>query len=202
MEEQSGEDYWTIHDDYAVQYFGFVPQTLFNGMYNVIWEYTKEAMSTLNENVLFTFKEKISEEELHSNSLQQKKMAMDRLNAKFDKAECYMNNNVFQIPKHIVLPEDKINVDAPCTVDEMKQLDDELHKVLDNITAVKYANSQLQEQIKKIGHVQNDVDNVLFTLDKIHYDVSTQSQNLTNTTKNYHKVMNFLEKNQMTSDHS
>lgn len=44
---------------------------------------------------------------------------------------------MFSIPNNIVLPEDRQQVENPCTEEEMNKLDDEVKHVIDRIIAVR-----------------------------------------------------------------
>ncbi|WAR28809.1 MIS12-like protein [Mya arenaria] len=175
---EDGVDMSSTDDEYAVQYFGFHPQAFMNGMYNAILEYLQEARTALNDAILSTFRDTVSQSELEQVSLQQSNVAVERLNDKFDKAEVYLNLNVFSIPPELVLPEDQVHEDPSCSKEKLAALDTDIQDVTDRIIAVKYANVVLRERLQEIEELQKQMDATLTTVDKLHSTVATESGDL------------------------
>ncbi|KAH3805456.1 hypothetical protein DPMN_133759 [Dreissena polymorpha] len=96
----------------------------------------QDARTTLNDAILSTFRDTVSPTELEEVSFCQGQIAIDRLNTKFDKAELYLNTNVFNIPSNIVLPEDQVHTDNPMSPGDMAALDQQIKTVTDKIIAV------------------------------------------------------------------
>ncbi|XP_060589020.1 protein MIS12 homolog [Ruditapes philippinarum] len=196
------DDPLCVDDAYAVQFFGFLPQSLLNGIYNGFWEYLQEAMAALNESILITFKGTVSETELQEVSHKRGKIAIDRLDRKFDKAENYLFKNVFSIPDHLVLPSDRPQVDNPCTEEEMIMLDDDIKHVLDRIVAVKYANAQLQDRLVEMQSLTKQLDSTLHSIEKMHTDVAAQSHEMRQTVNSYQHVTTLLDRCRLDSTSS
>lgn len=186
-------DTLTVEDQYAAQFFGFLPQSLMNGMYNAMWEYLKDAMSSFNEGVLASFGDVVSEAELAEHSRVLNQIAIKRLDHKFDTAESYLLKNVFNIPDHLVLPEDRQNVENPCTEADLDQLDQEIKHVTDRIIAVKYANASLKDRLEEVASLQQQLDNTDTQIDKIHRVMSAQSQQMVSTASQIQKAKSLLE---------
>lgn len=180
-ESLSGND---DYDEYCTQFFGFLPQSFINGIYNAVCDYLKDGIAALNESILRNFKDSVSEEELHKISCQQAQIALDRLNAKFDKAEVYLKKNVFSIPSHIVLPEDQLHAGGAAMGLDMKSLDNEIQEHIDRIVAVKYANSQLRERLVVVDSLQKQFDDSEAFVKEILLQVSAQSQDFVQTCDN------------------
>ncbi|KAH3805466.1 protein MIS12 homolog isoform X3 [Dreissena polymorpha] len=184
----------TTEDEYCVQYFGFHPQTFMNGMYNTMCGNLQDARTTLNDAILSTFRDTVSPTELEEVSFRQGQIAIDRLNTKFDKAELYLNTNVFNIPSNIVLPEDQVHTENPMSPGDMAALDQQIQTVTDKIIAVKYANSVLQDRLQEIESLQEQLNKTVTSVDKVYVTISQESVQCSQQMKSLQTLAELVEK--------
>ncbi|XP_058951376.1 protein MIS12 homolog [Pocillopora verrucosa] len=147
--------------DYETQFFGFTPESFVDGVYNAVNDYVGDCIQEL-ENVIKSEPSvscDVSEETLHRESEKMIKGFYKSIDAAFDRFEVYVKNNIFKIPANILLPEDKVHHKHQCTVEDEKQIDEELKELERKIKAAKYVNAALRQEVKDLDSAQEQLDN-------------------------------------------
>ncbi|KAL3847777.1 hypothetical protein ACJMK2_018671 [Sinanodonta woodiana] len=156
-----------MHQEYATQYFGFTPQSFINGIYNAMVEYIHDAMEALETCIQQEFSDVITPEQTNEATRKLQSYLGPKIDACFDYLEKYLMKNIFIIPADLVLPEDKHHEENHYTLEEDRTLDEKIAAVRTKILAVKYANSKLQQRLKDIAAVKNDMDKFLSQLETL-----------------------------------
>ncbi|XP_072034373.1 protein MIS12 homolog [Amphiura filiformis] len=156
--------------EYEVQYFGFTPQSFANGVYNAMVDYLQDSVEVTQDYILkqFAAKEDVSQEAVKQGSDRLFAVFIDTFNITFDRLESYLLKNIFHIPSHVVLPEDKVNQEHQYTAAEESKLDTEIEELKQRVTDAKYVNARLRQWMQDVEIVLAQLDAFLIQLNTWH----------------------------------
>ncbi|XP_070538312.1 protein MIS12 homolog [Ptychodera flava] len=158
--------------EYEAQFFGFTPQSFVDGIYNTLIEYLYDSLNVVEKYIIQEYKlesaeSKIPPEQVRQGSQKIFAKMKGEIDKSFDKLEGYMISNIFHIPSHVILPEDKVQLDHAYTEDDEDKLDQELTELRQKIRNTKYMNKWMVENTKNMEQVQGKLDQLSSMLDDL-----------------------------------
>ncbi|XP_062589955.1 uncharacterized protein LOC134251570 [Saccostrea cucullata] len=158
--------------EYECQYLGFTPKSLINGEYNAVITSLKEGLSTMEAFINEEFGSAISPEKTKQALETVQSVLVEKLDKRFDQLESYLLRNVFNIPEDLVLPEDRVQMTHPTSPEEDSQIEADMEQLRTHITAVRYGNESVRQQITEIDNLQKHADSTLLYLQKLESSAS------------------------------
>lgn len=155
--------------EYETQYFGFTPKSFIDGVYNALADYLYDSVDASDKYIASeaqSSKHPVSAEAVRESSdrlLAHLQFAFDKA---FDRLETYLMKNIFHIPSHVVLPEDKIHAEMTVTESEEVRLDSELEDLRQRIMNARFVNARLQQWSSDVKQVQDLLDALLKQLEE------------------------------------
>lgn len=135
---------------YETQHFGFHPRVFFDRIYNKIYETLFEGLNAMQDFLSEEYNHVTTAEAIKASTDALFQEMIKKLDKAVDKLELYTNYNVFMIPKHVVLPEDKVHITNPSTKEEDIKLDEEIEELKQKIVKermwIAYLKSEIAQQ--------------------------------------------------------
>ncbi|GIY47644.1 protein MIS12 homolog [Caerostris extrusa] len=151
-------DFETIVNlDYESQHFEFHPRTFVDTVYNAFYEPLFEALNALNVYLCDQYNHVIPADDIRLNTDILFKDLVKILDKAIDKFETYIDENIFMIPNHVLLPEDEVHHTHPCTKDEDEKLDEEIEQIKQRILEERLRKSVLKSKIEEQKYVKEDL---------------------------------------------
>ncbi|KAM8991672.1 protein MIS12 homolog [Ara ararauna] len=150
---------------YEAQFFGFTPQTCLLRMYTAFQDYLFD-MLLLVENVILKKLEGLSEcriSPLHIRKSTEKFLFLlkENFDELFSKMEEMLLQLVFNIPKNVLLPEDKVHRQYPYSKEQFQALQDEIHQLQEQYKAEVSAGQALRAELEEQKVVQAELEKIL-----------------------------------------
>nr|XP_054771646.1 protein MIS12 homolog [Lytechinus pictus]XP_054771647.1 protein MIS12 homolog [Lytechinus pictus] len=153
----------SLHE-YETQYFGFTPKSFIDGVYNAVADYLYDSVDAADKYIASESQQgrhPVCEEAVRESSdrlLAHLQLVFDKA---FDRLETYLIKNIFPIPSHVVLPEDKIHKELTQTESDEVKLDTELEELRQRILDAQYVNTRLEQWSNTVKQIQNLLDDLL-----------------------------------------
>nr|XP_054771568.1 protein MIS12 homolog [Lytechinus pictus]XP_054771569.1 protein MIS12 homolog [Lytechinus pictus]XP_054771570.1 protein MIS12 homolog [Lytechinus pictus] len=153
----------SLHE-YETQYFGFTPKSFIDGVYNAVADYLYDSVDAADKYIASESQQgrhPVCEEAVRESSdrlLAHLQLVFDKA---FDRLETYLIKNIFPIPSHVVLPEDKIHKELTPTESDEVKLDTELEELRQRILDAQYVNARLEQWSNTVKQIQNLLDDLL-----------------------------------------
>ncbi|XP_078693833.1 protein MIS12 homolog [Branchiostoma floridae x Branchiostoma belcheri] len=163
--EVAGDMSEDAHAEYAVQYFGFTPQSFADGVFNVMVDNLYDTMDAA-EHYLVSRNRDVPKEEVKAGTQEVILKFLQAFKKAFDKLELYLLSNLFHLPNYVLLPEDKVQMEQ-YTPEEEAQLDEELDALRQKIRNAVYVNTCLKQELEDLGKVQLQLERLLVQLAEI-----------------------------------
>ncbi|CAH1245244.1 MIS12 [Branchiostoma lanceolatum] len=151
--------------EYAVQHFGFTPQSFTDGVFNVMVDNLHDTMNAAEQYLMSRYRD-VPKEEVKAGTQQIILKFLQAFQKAFDKLESYLLSNLFQVPDNVLLPEDKVQMEQ-YTPEEEAQLDDELDVLRKKIRNAVYVNTCLKQELEDLGKVQQQMERLLMQVAEI-----------------------------------
>ncbi|XP_023234899.1 protein MIS12 homolog [Centruroides sculpturatus] len=136
--------------EYEAQFFGFPTRAFTDGMYNAIYDYTRNSLSEVQEHLSQKYGDVMTEEEIKVGSESIHQRLTEYLNKAFDKLEVYLMANVLHIPENVILPEDSVHQNSH-SVEDHNHLSQEIEtlkqKIIQNQQKKAILKQELDDQI-------------------------------------------------------
>ncbi|XP_064615273.1 uncharacterized protein LOC135479377 [Liolophura sinensis] len=131
-------------DEYTTQFFGFTTKSFCNGIYNAYNCLLLDVLETWSAFVHQQFSSKcgLTEEKMSAACENIRKALVSKLDKGFDRLELYMENNMFHVPKSIVLEEDKAHSLWDPSAEDEAEVDQEIEELTDKIQASSLSKAQ------------------------------------------------------------
>ncbi|XP_071499034.1 protein MIS12 homolog [Diadema antillarum] len=147
--------------EYETQYFGFTPKSFIDGVYNALGDYLYDCVDAMDKYIASE-----AEQGKHPVSAEAIRESSDRLLAylqfafdkAFDRLETYLMKNIFHIPSHVTLPEDKVHLEITATESDEVKIDAELEELRESIRNARFVNAALQQWTHDVQKVQQLLD--------------------------------------------
>ncbi|GIY52583.1 protein MIS12 homolog [Caerostris darwini] len=146
-----------VNLDYESQHFEFHPRTFVDTVYNAFYEPLFEGLNALNVYLCDQYNHVIPADDIRSNTDILFKDLVKILDKAIDKFETYIDENIFMIPNHVLLPEDEVHHTHPCTKDEDEKLDEEIEQIKQRILEERLRKSVLKSKIEEQKYVKEDL---------------------------------------------
>ncbi|XP_077866272.1 protein MIS12 homolog [Saccoglossus kowalevskii] len=157
--------------EYETQFFGFTPKAFVDGVHNALVEYLCDGVTVVEQYLMKEFKitdgSKVSAEKLRECTQKVYAHLKPRYSTAFDKLEFFLIHNLLHIPSHVVLPEDKVNLDFKFNENDEDKVDREIAELRTKIENLMYVNHCLAQSIKDMKDVQSRMENLLAMIEKI-----------------------------------
>lgn len=144
--------------EYETQFFGFTPKSFTDGLYNAIFDYMADYMDVMMASVNTECGFNIPDEEIRAILLRIRASISPDINKTFDKFEDYLTMNVFNIPSHVLLPEDIIHGLKMESKEDIEKMEQEIKELHDQIDAKKYVNECLRKELEEADFVCSNLD--------------------------------------------
>eukprot|EP00057_Strongylocentrotus_purpuratus_P001324 XP_001198150.2 PREDICTED: protein MIS12 homolog [Strongylocentrotus purpuratus] len=157
----------SLHE-YETQYFGFTPKSFIDGVYNAVADYLYDSVDAADKYIATEAqqgRQPVCTEAVRQSSdrlLAHLQLAFDKA---FDRLETYLIKNIFPIPSHVVLPEDKIHGEVILMESDETRLDSELEELRHRIRNAQYVNARLEQWSNDVKQIQNLLDDLLTQLE-------------------------------------
>ncbi|NWS41638.1 MIS12 protein, partial [Probosciger aterrimus] len=150
---------------YEAQFFGFTPQTCMLRVYAAFQDYLFDMMLVV-ETVILKKLEGLSEcgiSPLHIRKSTEKFLLFlqENFDELFGKMEEMLLQLVLNIPKNVLLPEDKVHKDYPYSKEQFQALQDEIHQLQEQYKAEVSAGQALRAELEEQKVVQAELEKIL-----------------------------------------
>ncbi|TRY68886.1 hypothetical protein TCAL_15143, partial [Tigriopus californicus] len=99
--------------EYATQFFGFPPDSMIDALMGDATDTIKASFQAAKSHSLKQFGERVSEKEVNEAFVTLEERCIESTeDIYYKKFGRYVRENIFNIPKHVVLPEDKVHCEA------------------------------------------------------------------------------------------
>ncbi|KAM9525892.1 protein MIS12 homolog [Guaruba guarouba] len=150
---------------YEAQFFGFTPQTCLLRMYTAFQDCLFD-MLLLVENVILKKLEGLSECRISPLLIRKSTekflfLLKENFDELFSKMEEMLLQLVFNIPKNVLLPEDKVHRQYPYSKEQFQALQDEIHQLQEQYKAEVSAGQALRAELEEQEVVQAELEKIL-----------------------------------------
>uniref|UniRef100_A0A8B9J2H1 Protein MIS12 homolog n=1 Tax=Amazona collaria TaxID=241587 RepID=A0A8B9J2H1_9PSIT len=150
---------------YEAQFFGFTPQTCMLRVYTVFQDYLFD-MVLLVETFILKKLEGLPEcgiSPLHVRKSTEKFLLFlkENFDELFSKMEEMLLQLVLNIPKNVLLPEDKVHKQYPYSKEQFQALQDEIHQLQEQYKAEVSAGQALRAELEEQEVVQAELEKIL-----------------------------------------
>ncbi|XP_057266741.1 protein MIS12 homolog [Pezoporus wallicus] len=150
---------------YEAQFFGFTPQTCMLRVYTAFQDYLFDMM-LLVETVILKKLEGLSEGKispLHIRKGTEKFLLFlkENFDELFGKMEEMLLQLVLNIPKNVLLPEDKVHEQYPYSKEQFQALQDEIHQLQEQYRAEVTAGQALRAELEEQEVVEAELEKIL-----------------------------------------
>ncbi|XP_035693263.1 protein MIS12 homolog [Branchiostoma floridae] len=163
--EVAGDMAGDSHVEYAVQHFGFTPQSFADGVFNVMVDNLYDTLDAAEQYLMSKYRD-VPKEEVKAGTQEIILKFLQAFKKAFDKLELYLLSNLFRLPDHVLLPEDKVQMEQ-YTPEEEAQLDEELDVLRQKIRNAVYVNTCLKQELEDLGKVQLQMERLLVQVAEI-----------------------------------
>ncbi|NWI21242.1 MIS12 protein, partial [Crypturellus soui] len=150
---------------YETQFFGFTPQTCMLRVYNAFRDYLFEVMLVVEGVVLKKLEgfpdAKISPLQVRKSTEKFLLFMKEHFDQLFSKMEEVLLQLVLNVPKHVLLPEDKVHEQYPYTKEQFQALQEEIHELQQQYKAEASAEQALLAEIEEQKFVQAELEKTL-----------------------------------------
>ncbi|XP_063300672.1 protein MIS12 homolog [Pelobates fuscus] len=154
---------------YEAQFFEFTPQTCILRLYITFQDYLFEMLLVVEKVILKKLESipghRISKFHIRESTEKYLQFVNERFNHLFQKMEKCILRLVLQVPKNIVLPEDKVHGQYPYSAEQLKQLQNETELLQKQYKAETFATQSLLAELEEQKAVQAELENVLAWFD-------------------------------------
>ncbi|XP_005141443.1 protein MIS12 homolog [Melopsittacus undulatus] len=150
---------------YEAQFFGFTPQTFIQRLYTACQDCIFDAMLQV-ETVILKKLEELPEcgiSPLHIRRGTEKFLLFltENFNELFGKMEEMLLQLVLNIPKNVLLPEDKVHKQYPYSKEQVQALQDEIHQLQEQYRAEVCAGQVLRAELEEQEIVRAELEKIL-----------------------------------------
>ncbi|NXX64092.1 MIS12 protein, partial [Scopus umbretta] len=150
---------------YEAQFFGFTPQTCMLRVYIAFQDYLFEMMLVVESVILKKLDGfpdcKISAFQIRKSTEKFLLFMKERFDKLFSKMEEVLLQLVLNIPKNVLLPEDKVHEQYPYSREQFQALQDEIHQLQQQYRAEASAGQALRAELEEQKAVQAELEKIL-----------------------------------------
>ncbi|KFV82976.1 Protein MIS12, partial [Struthio camelus australis] len=150
---------------YEAQFFGFTPQTCMLRVYIAFQDYLFEMMLVVESVILKKLdgfpNAKISPFQIRESTEKFLLFMKERFDQLFSKMEEVLLQLVLNIPKNVLLPEDKVHEQYPYTKEQFQALQDEISELQQQYRAEASAGQALLAELEEQKTVQAELEKIL-----------------------------------------
>ncbi|XP_013813685.1 protein MIS12 homolog [Apteryx mantelli] len=150
---------------YEAQFFGFTPQTCMLRVYIAFQDYLFEMMLVVESVILKKLdgfpNAKISPFQIRKSTEKFLLFMKEHFDQLFSKMEEVLLQLVLNIPKNVLLPEDKVHEQYPYTKEQFQALQDEIDQLQQQYRAEASASQALLAEIEEQKTVQAELEKIL-----------------------------------------
>lgn len=154
---------------YETQFFGFTPQTCMLRVYIAVQDYLFEIILAVEGVILKKVDGipgcKISPSEVRKCTEKFLRFMKEHFDKLFAKMEEVLLQLVLNIPKNVLLPEDKVQEEHPCSKEELQALQDELRQLQQQCRAEAAAGQVLRAELEEQKAVKAELEKILQCFD-------------------------------------
>ncbi|KAM6372674.1 protein MIS12 homolog [Pluvialis apricaria] len=150
---------------YEAQFFGFTPQTCMLRVYIAFQDYLFEMMLVVESVILKKLDAfpgcKISPFQIRKSTEKFLLFMKEHFDKLFSKMEEVLLQLVLNIPKNVVLPEDKVHEQYPYTKEQFQALQDEIRQLQQQYRAEASAEQALRAELEEQKAVRAELEKIL-----------------------------------------
>ncbi|NXO49235.1 MIS12 protein, partial [Aramus guarauna] len=150
---------------YEAQFFGFTPQTCMLRVYIAFQDYLFEMMLVVESVILKkleAFPEcRIGPFQIRKSTEKFLLFMKERFDKLFSKMEEVLLQLVLNVPKNVLLPEDKAHAQHPCSTEEFQALQDEIGQLQQQCRAEAGAGQALRAELEEQKAVRAELEKIL-----------------------------------------
>ncbi|NXI62167.1 MIS12 protein, partial [Anseranas semipalmata] len=187
---------------YETQFFGFTPQTCVLRIYLAFQDYLFEVMAVVEGVVLRKLDAfpdcRISPLEIRKSTEKFLRFMKDRFEQLFSKMEEMLLQLVLNIPKNVLLPEDRAHQQYPYSKEQFQALQDEIAHLRQQYRAEACAGQALRAELEEQKAVQAELEKILQWFDGLEnicreHGTGNFKESLAFLTQNSKKLQNVLK---------
>ncbi|NXK99742.1 MIS12 protein, partial [Mesembrinibis cayennensis] len=150
---------------YEAQFFGFTPQTCMLRVYIAFQDYLFEMMLVVESVILKKLDGfpdcKISPFQIRKSTEKFLLFMKEHFDKLFSKMEEVLLQLVLNIPKNVLLPEDKVHEEYPYSKEQFQALQDEIHQLQQQYRAEASAGQALRAELEEQKAVRAELEKIL-----------------------------------------
>ncbi|NXH11974.1 MIS12 protein, partial [Bucco capensis] len=150
---------------YEAQFFGFTPQTCMLRIYIAFQDYLFEMMQLVESVILKKLDGfpdcKISPSEIRKSTEKFLLFMKEHFDKLFSKMEEVLLQLVLNIPKNVLLPEDKVHEQYPYSKEQFQELQEEIQQLQQQYKAEAAAGQALRAELEEQKAVQTELEKIL-----------------------------------------
>ncbi|NXK47009.1 MIS12 protein, partial [Chauna torquata] len=187
---------------YETQFFGFTPQTCMLRIYLAFQDYLFEMMVVVESVILKKLDAfpncQISPFEIRKSTEKFLCFMKDRFDHLFSKMEEVLLQLVLNIPKNVLLPEDKVHKQYPYSKEQFQALQDEIAHLRQQYRAEASAGQALRAELEEQKTVQAELEKILQWFDGLEnicreHGTSNFKESFAFLTQNSKKLLDVLK---------
>ncbi|RLV95841.1 hypothetical protein DV515_00012779 [Chloebia gouldiae] len=152
---------------YETQFFGFTPQTCMLRIYIAFQDYLFEMMLVVEGVMLKKLDGKISPSQIRKCTEKFLLFMKEHFDKLFAKMEEVLLQLVLNVPKNVLLPEDRVQEQYPCSEQEFQALQDELRQLQQQCRAEAAVEQALQAELEEQKVVKAELEKILQCFDEL-----------------------------------
>ncbi|KFQ99095.1 protein MIS12 homolog [Opisthocomus hoazin] len=150
---------------YEAQFFGFTPQTCMLRVYIAFQDYLFEMMLVVESVILKKLDAfpgcKVSPSQVRKSTEKFLLFMKEHFDQLFSKMEEVLLQLVLNVPRHVLLPEDKAHEQYPCTEEQFQALQDEIRQLQQQYRAEASAGQALHAELEEQEAVRAELEKIL-----------------------------------------
>ncbi|NXI40840.1 MIS12 protein, partial [Galbula dea] len=187
---------------YEAQFFGFTPQTCMLRVYIAFQDYLFETMQVVDSVILKKLDAipncKISPSEIRKSTEKFLLFMKEHFEKLFGKMEEVLLQLVLNIPKNVLLPEDKVQEQYPYSKEQLQALQEEIQQLQQQYRAEAAAGQALRAELEEQKAVQAELEKILQWFDGLdnicrEHGISNFKESFAFLTQNSKKLQELLK---------
>ncbi|NXW65749.1 MIS12 protein, partial [Eurystomus gularis] len=187
---------------YEAQFFGFTPQTCMLRVYIAFQDYLFEMMLVVESVILKKLDGfpgcKISPFQIRKSTEKFLLFMKEHFDRLFSKMEEVLLQLVLNIPKNVLLPEDKVHEEYPYSKEQFQALQDEVRQLQQQYRAEASAGQALRAELEEQKAVQAELEKILQWFDGLEnicreHGISNFKESFAFLTRNSKKLQDVLK---------
>nr|XP_021406618.2 protein MIS12 homolog [Lonchura striata domestica] len=183
---------------YEAQFFGFTPQTCMLRIYIAFQDYLFEMLQVVEGVMLKKFEGKISPSQIRKCTEKFLLFMKEHFDKLFTKMEEVLLQLVLNIPKNVLLPEDRVQEQYRCSEEEFQALQDEVRQLQEQYRAEVAMEQALLAELEEQKIVKAELEKTLQCFDELEnicrqYGIGNFKESLALLTQSSKKLQEVLK---------